>query len=330
MSFRKLVRSTPLSTRIYGAIILFLLTVLMIQARERAAPNTVPPPTLPENVTGLVITAGPDRVDLTRREDRWYVKQGEESFPADADTLERLVQELRELPRLAVVTRRGNYGNYGLADATTRNVRVEGEGGDATTVELGHSAAAGDAVYGRVDGDAAVVRLPRTLHHRVSTDPDDYREMVVARISENSIREIAIHSEAHGTVRVHRSPADDGVAEERDTPWEVSGALIDAVGPVQPQRFRDLFQELGTLSATGFPSPEEGPERRAPFVELEITTVEGTVDRITIEPPDQNRRFPASATTVAYPFYLAEWRVRRLLLGIESYLLPFMEDPPEM
>jgi hypothetical protein len=43
-------------------------------------------------------------------------------------------------------------------------------------------------------------------------------------------------------------------------------------------------------------------------------------------PPNQNGRYPVSVGPDRYPFVVPEWRVRRLVLGLDRYLEPFADD----
>lgn len=327
MTARMMLRKIPRVTLGYSATVIVLAIVLGVQNIGGRVPNTVEAPTLPEFVERIEIEDNSGLLTLEKREERWTVSgrgASEESeiasvprYEAREETVTRLLERLRELNRLDLVSARGNYHEYGLVEGTRRVIRLEGREGGLLTVELGFSASTGDAVYGRINGTRPVVRLPRALHNLVGTEPDRFRELVVARIATNAIRRIEIKGADPESVEIRRIP---GAEEEYE--WEVSGATV------QPQRVDDLLSELATLSATGFPENEQTPTDTDPFVELLIETVDGVPQRIRLYPPDEERRFPARSSTTEHPFYLPEWRVRRLLLGIEGYLVPFMDEPP--
>ena len=340
MNLRSAIRNIPMTTRFYGGIILVLLAILLFQNVGGDAPNTVSAPAVPGEVQRIVITDRDSAITLENRDGRWFVGPGgmdaatsTRMYPGDTEQIERLLEQLRTLSRLQVVSFRGNYGEYGLEESVQRIVRVEGRQGDALSLALGFSAVAGDTVYGRVSGERPVVRLPRSLHNAVSANPDDYRDMVVARIAEDTIGRIEIRSDREGRVTIRPSDATqarDDQGESNGLQWALSGSLLDQISPVRPERIRDLFHELSRLEAIGFPAkePREATGDSSPFVVLVIQTVIDGEHRLEIYPPDDDRRFYAESTTVDYPFLLPEWRVRRLLLGIEAYLLPYMDDPP--
>lgn len=334
-------RGIPRITIVYATLVLALLAVLLAQNTGRPASNTITMPALPDEVVRIEIKEARGELTLLRREDQWFVGADDEQlFPAREEAVARLLDRLRELTRLEVVSERGSDQEYGFVEAARRRVRIEGSSGDSLLLELGFTAASGEAIYARLQGDRTVVRLPRALHNAVGSDPEDYRDMVVARIPEDTIRRVEIVGGIPGTLQVERvGGADRRDADLRDADrhdgdsgdggWRVTGDALDQLGAqVRPERIQDLLRELASLAAMGF--PDEGrlplPE---PFVTIRVETIRGPTHTIEIAPPDGERRLPAVSTTSPYPFYLPEWRVRRLLLGIEAYLEPYMETPPQ-
>lgn len=349
-------RGIPRITIVYATLVLALLAVLLAQNTGRPASNTITMPALPDEVVRIEIKEARGELTLLRREDQWFVGADDEQlFPAREEAVARLLDRLRELTRLEVVSERGSDQEYGFVEAARRRVRIEGSSGDSLLLELGFTAASGEAIYARLQGDRTVVRLPRALHNAVGSDPEDYREMVVARIPEDTIRRVEIVGGIPGTLQVERVGAadrrdaelhdrdrrdgDSGDGDLRDADrresdsdddgWRVTGDALDQLGAqVRPERIQDLLRELASLAAMGF--PDEGrlplPE---PFVTIRVETIRGPTHTIEIAPPDEDWRLPAVSTTSPYPFYLPEWRVRRLLLGIEAYLEPYMETPPQ-
>lgn len=304
-----------------------LLAVLAGQSLRGSGPDTVAPPVLPAEPREVTVRNRDQIVTLTRSGDQWMVEVPEaragHDVPGDAAAVNRLLDQIRSLPALPVVTSRGNIHEYGLTERVMRTVTVTGEDGEQLRLELGYSAAVGDAVYGRVGESPTVVRFPRALHHQVSTNPDHYRDMTVFSLAREEIRRITV------------SGAGPGIA--RDPEVTIEGApddLVDPTGSVPQERIRDLVRELESLTAVGFPREQRpvGADDGAgdPFAMVEIVTARGGRHEIALYPPDRERRFFANSSAVEYPFYLPEWRVRRLLLGIESYLEPFMEEPPPL
>jgi hypothetical protein len=358
----------PRITIVYVAVVAVLVAVLLAQnTGGRPAANTLTMPDLPEMVARVEIEDARGALTLLQGDEHWLVGTSgtdyDELFPARKDAVMRLLDRLRELTRLEVVTERGSDREYGFVEAARRTVRIEGSAGESFLLELGYTAASGEAIYARLQGESTVVRLPRALHNAVSTDPEDYRDMVVARIPEDQIRRIEIVGGVPGGLQVERvdatetaeappagaasagaasagaasAGAGDAAATEspqdrRETPeyrWEVTGdTRSQLAAEIRPERVQDLLRELASLAAMGFPDEATLPPLE-PFVTLRVETIRGPTHTIEIAPPDDERRLLAASTTSPYAFYLPEWRVRRLLLGIEAYLAPYMEATPQ-
>ncbi|WP_018525712.1 DUF4340 domain-containing protein [Alkalispirochaeta alkalica] len=316
----------PRSTGIYGAILLVLLAVLAVQQLEREAPNTMEAPDLFSGISRITLEARGRTLTLEydRQGDRWLV--GPQGFRGDAPVVEELIQAVADLSRLEVVSTRGRFEAYGLTGDTRRRVTFEDDRGGEFTLDLGDSARAGAAVYGRLNTGREVVRLPRALHNRVSADPDDFRDLLVARLPREELE--AVRIEAPGVEPVTMRP-DRDVSEEfsgDDPGWRASRE-------VAPGRIRDFFQEVGAVRASSFLTTEEAQELAGEeaFAGVFFTSADGGETLLEFFPPrgdsSGGRLVPARITGEEYPFFLPEWRVRRILLGLEEYLRPFTESP---
>ncbi len=318
-------------TMVYAAVAAVLLVVYLLQGYTRPDRNALVLPKLPDPVNRIEIESEAGTVILTRDagataaataaatgeegsgQERWLV--GPEQFPADAQVVARLLEPLEGAPRLGIVTERGNLQEYGLTGETRRRLTVSGGAGATSaangettlTVELGHTAPAGDTVYGRVNREGPILRFPRTLGNRLFAEVEDFRDMVVARVPAATVQGVKIRdlTADHPGEEVLVRPDGDG--------WILAGT--DAA----PQRVDDLLQELSSLTAMAY-LPEDTPWEETIF-EVEVQSHPSTSEMqvlLRIGPPDDSRRFPARISTSPYPFLLPEWRVRRLLLGRDA------------
>jgi hypothetical protein len=279
---------------------------------------------------------------------------GDEGYPVNPDTIAAIIDTVTGLDTVDVVTARGNDADYGLEAGDRRTVRIFTGDLEPIALQLGGSAAAGNAVYGRINGSTEIVLLPTSLDTAVSTDPMRYREKTIVAIPESDILEVRIVSPEFETVRVQRrvedgSPA-EGANEDRadaenatesadatggDAPGGGTGVATDWTADlndeVEPARLNALIREFVSFEATGFPEYDADPEAsRALFAGEAIATVEvernnGSVVTIDLWPPDGERRIPARASSSEYSFFIPEWRARRLLLGLDRYLAEYTD-----
>ena len=292
-----------MKTRIYGAIVVVLLVVYLLQGvlagRDR---NAVSLPAIPANLQHISVTTAEGEVTLTldATTERWHV--GPEQFPADTAVVERVLEPLQGEPRLGIVTERGNRDEFGLGGVARREIVLTGE--STLTVTLGDAAAVGEFVYGQIDRRGPIVRIPRRVSAGLFGRAADYRDMVVFRVAEDELASIKIRDH-HGAV------LPEEVLLRRETEeWAIAGVEVNS------QRVRDLLREVTALTVDRYhdqPRPVEEP-----LLTVELHRESGDPVILELAAPSANRRFAGVISTSEYTFDLPEWRVRRLFLGFDD------------
>ncbi|MEX2444901.1 MAG: DUF4340 domain-containing protein [Alkalispirochaeta sp.] len=342
----------PRTTLSYLVVIVLLITVYVVQETTSPRRNTIPIPEIADEVDRIVMERDPangeddNRLEVYRDQEGWRVRRASseragdgasddsggapESYRADSAGVDALLQDIAALSAADVISTRGNYEEYGLAGENTRRVRFFVGNTQPLAIEFGGTAAAGDAVYGRINGSREVVLLPRSLASAVTTDPEELRDTAVVRLPEEQVTHVEIRSPDHETLTLSRERPGDSAsaaAEEGEPVWRVEPESED--GPIAPGRVRDFFTELNPLRAQQFLSDDP---RGEPFAEI-LVRLNGNrgSQEIRIWPPDEDRRYPVRAASAEQAVLVPEWRARRLLLGLERYFEPFATeaDPSE-
>ncbi|MFW5643207.1 MAG: DUF4340 domain-containing protein, partial [Alkalispirochaeta sp.] len=245
------VNTIPARTMIYTAILLVLVVVFVVQETTGSRRNTIPIPDLTESIDQIRIVDAEGELRFLRAGDAavgdgggangdqvgdgggasgdgsggdaWTM--GDEGHPVNPDAIAAIVDTVTGLDTVDVVTARGNDADYGLEAEDRRTLRIFTGDLEPIALQLGGSAAAGNAVYGRINGSTEIVLLPTALDTAISTDPMRYREKTMFAIDESDILEVRIASPEFETVRVQRKIDDDGAPAEDggDTPPEGAG-----------------------------------------------------------------------------------------------------------
>ncbi len=245
------VNTIPARTMIYTAILLVLVVVFVVQETTGSRRNTIPIPDLTESIDQIRIVDAEGELRFLRAGDAavgdgggangdqvgdgggangdgsggdaWTM--GDEGHPVNPDAIAAIVDTVTGLDTVDVVTARGNDADYGLEEEDRRTLRIFTGDLEPIALQLGGSAAAGNAVYGRINGSTEIVLLPTALDTAISTDPMRYREKTMFAIDESDILEVRIASPEFETVRVQRKIDDDGAPAEDsgDTPPEGAG-----------------------------------------------------------------------------------------------------------
>jgi hypothetical protein len=358
----------PRKTIILATILAVLVVIFVVQERGGSRRNTVAIPDISGEIDQIRIVSGDEELRFSRRDaaageaapdagsDTAAWTMGEEGYPVNPDTLATIEDQILTLREVDVVTSRGNPADYGLTEESSRTLRIFTGDLEPVALQLGDTAAAGNAVYGRVNGGDAIVLLPQALDTAVAVDPLRYREKTMAAVPEDEIVEVRITSPNFEVVRVVRkisgddtadAPGNGAAIEGTDAPsgsaeadsapdanWQLDAPVPDLAEQPGASQFNALIREVAALEATGFPEYDESgagsddPDRSttaegtfpgAPLATVVVERTGGSPVTIDLWPP-VDERVPAAASTTPYRFYLPEWRARRLLLGLERYL----------
>lgn len=299
---------------------------------------------VPGDLTRIVIRNADGEVDLRRTAAGWMVASLD--APASPQRVRALTTRLDPSVAYPVVAGSAAPGRYGLDSAMA--VTLYGEQ-DSATVALGATAADGRSVYARMDVAGAVILMPREVAAAASGPKNAFRDPVVARWPESSIRVVRI-LDGDGNIAVHVRRASgygDGKAGDADemlnsggvaTGAPASAARVERIarqwhvedapaGKVEPYQIENMLQELAALTAQEFETDAPtGGATAAPLAMIELQT--GADSDPAGDPTGGRQRtlltiYPATAaghpaTLTGYDasFVLAERRVRRLLMGL--------------
>lgn len=293
-----MVRIFPRKTLIYGGVLVALILVFIVQETTQTRRNAIPVPEIVDEVDQIRIEGADEALAFSRTDTGWTL--GDEAYPVNPDSIAAILDTVDVLDAVDVVTDRGDAADYGLEATSRRTLRLFTGDIEPVALQLGDSAAAGNAVYGRVNTSDEIVLLPVSLDTAVALDPFRYREKTMAAIPEDSIVAVRIESPRFETVTVQRKIDDAGAGDNAssgdtsgvETEWEASGIgeignrgtdsvtdspregssetpnPTDGVAPteeplVAPAQLNALIRELVAVEATGFPEYDETEDNTA-------------------------------------------------------------------
>ncbi len=330
----------PVRTFIYAAIVIILAAIFVIQETTETRGTTMPVPEFDAGAVdqvriegageSLIFSRSGDSTDSTKKTGPWTM--GEESYPVAEGRIDEVLKEIGSIKRADVVTGRGNAGDYGLDEAGLMTVRIFTGNIEPVSIQLGDTAASGNAVYGRINGAREIVLLPRSLETAVSTDPLRFRERTMAEISADDIVQAEVTVGRNPPVVVQRAIEEDGTSEQTPDSPSVADAFSEtawrAVDPVtgeavSAERLNAFVRELASLEASTFPEylPTDGdrsPWTGDPASKVAVETILGETVELQMWESAEEERVPARITTSPYDFYIPRWRAERLLLGLTS------------
>ncbi len=305
-------------TFLYLIITVSLLLIFVLQETLRPSGHTIAVPDIGSVIDRVTIETPEGNLFLQRDGENWTV--GDEEYPGDGDAVKSFLESVAALSEADIIGTRGNYGDYGLDEGTVREVRFFNGDTEVLSLQVGNPAVSGNALYGRINESREVVLLPRSLRDKVSTNPVDFRNTLMAAIPEDRIIRVRLSAGDFNTVTIQRSITTGEEGEQNVREWEA-----DTEEELSDGAYQNLFRELSGLRAKGF--LDESESMGEPFARLLIEENNGDRTEIAIGPPREDRQYPVEVSGNPYRFTIPEWRARRLLLGIERYFAPFTDSP---
>ncbi len=320
----KNIANVPRRTVILAAVALALAIVFLLQTLVSPERNTIELPAISGEISAIEIGSGDDSFRIERVDDVWLIDEA--GYPGDDEAIEELIAAIQAIDSVDVISNRGGDERFGLSETDQRTTLVVSSGENAARAfEIGAAAAAGDAFYGRVQDEAAVVLLPGTLDGLLSTDPTIFREKEIARFAEEEIAAVTLEALGFATIELRRvepeavgDEAELSEVERLERNWQVlvDGVAVDEsaesesiIGGFSRQSF---FREIAPFEAQGF---IEGTPEGSPIARLLVERLDGPSDEFAVYTPLEDFSYPVASTTSEYVVTIPDFRLRRLLLG---------------
>ena len=338
-------QNIPTRTLVYSALVVILAVVFVVQETTQTHRNTFPVPPFAVESVDQVKISGPDGELVFRKAapagdgtttnaaSVWLMD--DENYPVADGRIESLLENVAAVKAADIVTARGQDKEYGLDEENRRTLRIFTGDVEPVALQLGGSAAAGNAVYGRVNTSREIVLLPTSLDTAVSTDPMRFRNTTMVAIPKDRIVAARIERAGYPTVtvqpRLDDDTADDTDTETDTTPASDWTATNPESGEQIPGATLDAFiRELASLQATDFPEYMDSPFPSLdgePAARITVETT-GSPNKTPVEislwpiPAEEGQQeselVAARSSTSPYEFVIPRWRAKRLLLGLEG------------
>ena len=296
---------------VYGA--------LRIWNGRQEAPDETVHVTEVSDISGLSFTANDGEVlSFTKNGDDWSW-DGDAAFPADADKLDALADDIGELDAVRAIPDPEALSAYGL-DAPTRTASVTGADGETVTVLLGSSVDEG--CYAAVEGDEGTVytissALPDALDVGLMdlAQPEDIPDLTEDDIS-------SIRWEKDGTVltlaktdeAVTTEDEDGNASESVEHHWSVDGepvpdgnsALSSFLSELSYLRFSSCYHyqaDEAAMASCGLDAPAlrltvDYGDGQSLTLDVGLADGDGTYRFARLEGSDAIQRLPATTAEV--------------------------------
>ncbi len=194
-----------------------------------------------DSIAGVDIVLAEDAgtVRLARTDAGWTV----DGYVAEEPKVRDLLDVIGQLSSSELVARNpSNHAGLGVAEGG-RRVEVRTAGGDVRRFHLGDRDTRSGGYFVRLPGDDVVYRLDGPAGGYLNRDRDGWRPRLIASVDTAGVREILMRRGDREAVLRRSDRSDEG--------WLAGDAPADSA------LVRRLLSVLPSVSASGFPTPEE-------------------------------------------------------------------------
>ncbi len=303
---------------ILGILIVALSVYLVVRGRDRThykLPVLSPVPV--GQIADIRIQGPAGRVELKKSGTHWRLLPGD--FPADTQTVDKLLQAIGGLKLTALVARSESYGRYDLDEK--QRIRVEARTADGRVLrkfEVGKVAPSFGHTFVRIDDDARVFHAPGNLRELFGKKLEDFRDKLVLRFDRGAIREIRVVREGHTTVFRRSAGSNKAGGAESATASPPAGKTpvwrTDGTGTPDGARIERFLATLDKLRCDGYLRGQKKSQFVKPVFEVLLKddreryrlTIYGAID-------DAKEKFPGVSSQNDYVFYLDKWQAEKLM-----------------
>ena len=177
------------------AIIIIALSVYLIMRRgDRTLYELPEMPQVPQKeITRIEITRGKAIIDLTKKDDSWYIAPKE--YPADAGKVKNMLDNIEKLTLTALVSESQNYDLYDLSGEAKINVKAWQADSLKRDIDVGKTASSFRHTFVKTAGDDRVFHARGNFRNTFDTTVDDLRDKTILTYTLSDIQQIQITAE---------------------------------------------------------------------------------------------------------------------------------------
>ncbi len=288
------------------AIIIILLGVYLAIKNKGTTHYSLPelPEIKAEDIDRVTIKKGERLITLKKNDDQWQIMP--QGYPADGSRVERIIDVIKGLKLVTLVSEAKDYRRYDLAG--DNKITVTAYKGDKVLrgFDIGKPAPTYRHTFVKLRDDHRVYHADGSFRSSFDLTIDNLRDKRVLSFDQDRIEEVVFKKgkETLTIVKTEVTEKKDD-KEEKKTVWrQKDGKGIDEA------RFKEILRTLSHLRCQGYMDEKASEGLDRPLLTV---TIKGertyTLDIFSKE----GNRYPARSSENKYPFYLSSWLAEKIM-----------------
>jgi hypothetical protein len=308
------------------ALIIIALSVYLFMRRGDRTLYELPdiPQVSQKEITRLQISRGKAVIDLNRKDSNWYLAPKE--YPADADKIKNMLDNIEKLTLTALVSESGNYSLYDLSGETKINVKAWQGESLKRDIDVGKTASSFRHTFVKTAGDERVFHARGNFRNTYETTLNDLRDKLILTYTPSEIQQMQITTEKQPYILNRTQLPETGESPSADkketasppaqtTGWQTPDGRIGDEAVVNR-----LLNTLSNLRCDTFIEDRAKEDFTAPVFNIQLKGSQEYSLSIFAKTEEKATQHPAISSASKYAFLLTDSQAQGIMKDSSTIL----------
>jgi len=308
------------------AVIIIALSVYLVMRRGDRTLYELPqiPQVSQKEITRIEITRGKAIIDLTKKDDSWYIAPKE--YPADAGKVKNMLDNIEKLTLTALVSESQNYDIYDLSGEAKINVKAWQADSLKRDIDVGKTASSFRHTFVKTAGDDRVFHARGNFRNTFDTTVDDLRDKTILTYTPSDIQQIQITEGKQSFMLTRTQPPEKEESPTAEKEESAAPPAQKTVWQTQDGRTGDeaavsqLLNTLSNLRCETFIEDRGKEDFTTPLINIRLKGSQEYSLSIFAKTEEKESEQPAISSASKYAFRLTDIAAQGIMKDASNIL----------
>ena len=308
------------------AVIIIALSVYLVMRRGDRTLYELPqiPQVSQKEITRIEITRGKAIIDLTKKDDSWYIAPKE--YPADAGKVKNMLDNIEKLTLTALVSESQNYDLYDLSGEAKINVKAWQADSLKRDIDVGKTASSFRHTFVKTAGDDRVFHARGNFRNTFDTTVDDLRDKTILTYTPSDIQQIQITEGKQSFMLTRTQPPEKEESPTAEKEESAAPPAQKTVWQTQDGRTGDeaavsqLLNTLSNLRCETFIEDRGKEDFTTPLINIRLKGSQEYSLSIFAKTEEKESEQPAISSASKYAFRLTDSAAQGIMKDASNIL----------
>ena len=308
------------------AVIIIALSVYLVMRRGDRTLYELPqiPQVSQKEITRIEIIRGKAIIDLTKKDDSWYIAPKE--YPADAGKVKNMLDNIEKLTLTALVSESQNYDIYDLSGEAKINVKAWQADSLKRDIDVGKTASSFRHTFVKTAGDDRVFHARGNFRNTFDTTVDDLRDKTILTYTPSDIQQIQITEGKQSFMLTRTQPPEKEESPTAEKEESAAPPAQKTVWQTQDGRTGDeaavsqLLNTLSNLRCETFIEDRGKEDFTTPLINIRLKGSQEYSLSIFAKTEEKESEQPAISSASKYAFRLTDSAAQGIMKDASNIL----------